>query len=166
MRYNINVMSMNGKRVRAAMAALILALSLLAGAQPVRAQNPLEPNIIPTLPDLPKPGGETLTRPECFEISSDAPFPVHGSFFSNRYTRPDGEVAQHRFNFRLETNQKQQVCSSGPFFEGRQLQLTLRTLVPMFSCRTGIYGPIRIHGRRNPNGRNEMWAECLIPREP
>lgn len=145
---------------------LLVIISAFTAPGTARAEDPLNPKITPVLPpDLPKLGGQILPKAACFKISSDAPFPLYGSFMTNRYVTPQSGEAQHRFNFRLATGQTQQICTEGPFFEGQQLDLTLRALVPMFSCRTAIYGTINMHGRKKPDGSNEMWADCLIPKE-
>jgi len=107
------------------------------------------------------PDGEVVADPLCFNIVSRAPFTVFGTLVSNIYTTDDGSKARHRSNFRLEEGQATQFCTYGPFYAGRKLELVLRTLIPVFSCKTALYKDIEISGRRKPEGGTEVWATCL-----
>lgn len=125
----------------------------------VRAQEvpPSIPNaIISAMPD-----GEVVTDPICFNVINNASYNVFGTFVTGVYTAEDGSKARHRSNFRLEPAQKSQFCTTGPFYEGRKLELVLRTLIPVFSCKTAITGDIQIYGRRKPEGGTDTWAVCL-----
>ena len=86
---------------------------------------------------------------------------VFGDVATNYFTRPDGIKTNHKSIFRLNSGYKVEFCSSGPFYEGQKLELTLRTLIPIFSCKTAISGNIIIDGRTLPEGGTETWAECL-----
>ena len=86
--------------------------------------------------------------PICFAVVNTADYSVNGSFTTEKFMRPDGVIASHRSNFRLrpagETadegrlSDRAEFCSYGPFFEGRMLILTLRSLFPIFECRTRV----------------------------
>jgi hypothetical protein len=116
---------------------------------------------------------EITQSPICFTVRNTADFKVYGSFVTDYYTREDGVRARHRSNFRLDENgakdpdkgfpsDRAEFCSYGPFYEGRQLELVLRTLVPIFSCKTSVeLGEIVIKGERKAEGGVKMWAECL-----
>ncbi len=115
---------------------------------------------------------EIVNEPICFILRNEAPYKVYGSFSTDYYTRADGVRARHRSNFRLEeagtTDEKEgypldaaEFCSYGPFYPDRKLDLTLRTLVPIFSCKTRIdQGDIIIQGHRKPEGGTETKALC------
>lgn len=118
-----------------------------------------------------QPAGEVVAEPICFVVRNEAPYTVYGSFVTELYTAPDGNQARHRSNFRLEAAGEKdengypadrgEFCSYGPFFEGRKLELTLRTLVPIFTCKTRIdAGEIVIQGRQLPEGGTETKALC------
>lgn len=124
-------------------------------------------------PGVAAPGGlDIVQEPLCFVVRSEAPYKVYGTFTTDYYTTPDGTKARHRSNFRLEEGgsvdpekgyptDRAEFCSYGPFLPGRMLHLTLRTLVPIFSCKTKIdQGEIVIKGYRKPEGGTETWAEC------
>lgn len=100
---------------------------------------------------------------------------IMGSFVTDLYTAPDGSQGRHRSNFRLQeagaTHEEEgypldraEFCSYGPFFEGRKLEFTIRTLFPVFSCQTNIEsGPITISSKPrqdDPMGGYDYSATC------
>lgn len=104
--------------------------------------------------------GEVISEPACFNIVNKAPYGVFGTFITNYYTADDGSRARHRSNFRLKTKEKAEFCTYGPFYDGQRLELVLRTLVPVFSCKTKIDEEIMIYGRRKAEGGTDTWAVC------
>lgn len=118
---------------------------------------------------------EITPDPICFIVKNTAPYKVYGSFVTDYYTMEDGSRRRHTSNFRLEaagdTDPKEgyptdraEFCSYGPFYPGRQLEMIIRTLVPIFSCKTSVeLGDIVIKGERKtgPQGGTKTWAECL-----
>lgn len=109
---------------------------------------------------LPGASGEILPAPQCFNIINRAPYTVVGSVSSNTYTTAEGTTARHRGNFHLKEKEMTEFCISGPFYEGRKVELVLRTLLPIFSCYTKIDQDIMIYGRRLPERGTETWAGC------
>ncbi len=118
-------------------------------------------------------GLDIVQEPLCFKVRNEAPYKVYGNFATERFTRPDGQVARHRSNFRLDEagakdaetglpSDQGEFCSYGPFIEGRKLELVLRTLFPVFSCQTKIdQGEIVITGYRKPEGGAVTEAKCF-----
>jgi hypothetical protein len=140
--------------------AVLLLLPAVAGAQDV-------PSIAPALPPVPGQAqpltgaeGEVSATQQCFNVINHAPYTVHGSFVSDTYVNDGGVTARHRANFRLEEGEMTNFCSTGPFYEGGRLELVLRTLVPIFSCKTRIDGDIVINGRKKAEGGTDTWAVC------
>jgi hypothetical protein len=126
------------------------------------AEAPAEPARPAASADLSAmPEGEILDQPICFNIINKAPYSVFGSFNTSTYTTDDGIKARHHSNFHLNEKQQAEFCTYGPFYEGRKLELVLRTLVPVFSCKTAVTGDIVIQGRRKPEGGTDTWAVCL-----
>ena len=108
-----------------------------------------------------EPDGEIVDKLICFNVVNKAPYTVTGTFSTDIYKTPEGIEAHHRANFRLEKEQKTNFCTEGPFYAGRKLDLVLRSLIPLFSCRTAITGDIIIYGRRKEEGGTDTWAACL-----
>lgn len=105
--------------------------------------------------------GEVLQEAQCFNLVNEAPYGVYGSIITNAYITEGGVKAHHRSNFTLKEGAQREFCTFGPFFEGRKVELTLRTLVPVFSCQTAITSDVVIKGKRKPEGGADTWAECL-----
>lgn len=115
---------------------------------------------------------EITDEPICFTIRNEAPYKVYGDVATDYFTTPEGTQARHTGTFRLEaagtvdkiTGYRKDItefCSSGPFYPGRQMALRLRTLIPIFSCKTSIeVGEIVIHGRFEDDGTTKTWATC------
>lgn len=144
MLFNAGMLPYN-MRMKILLFVLLSVLSL-----PVHAQEP-----------SPFPAGEILPEPLCFNIINQAPYGVYGTVSTDYYTTPDGEKKRYVSNFNLKAGEHVNFCASGPFFEGRKVDLVLRTIIPIFSCKTGVTGDVFIKGRRNAEGRAETWAECL-----
>ncbi len=103
-----------------------------------------------------------LDEPYCFNIVNEAPYAVRGSVATDYYEHEDGAKARHRSNFRLEPNAFQQVCSTGPFFEGWRLEIILRSLVPLDRCMTRIdMGDIRIIYETEGDGPTVTKLKCF-----
>lgn len=138
--------------------AILILLSLPARGQDSSVPLPQPPSPPPMVPNV---EGEVLDKPICFNVLNKAPYTVVGEFSTNIYKTKEGIEAKHRANFRLEAGKQTNFCSLGPFFAGRKLDLTLRSLIPLFSCRTAITGDIVIYGRRKDEGGTDTWAACL-----
>lgn len=116
---------------------------------------------------------DITSEPICFVVRNTADYKVYGSFVTDYFTAEDGTRARHSSNFRLEAKgtiheekgyplDAAEFCSYGPFFEGRKLDMVLRTLVPIFECRTSVeLGEIVIKGQRKADDSGvKTWAEC------
>ncbi len=115
---------------------------------------------------------DITASPICFTVRNEAPYRVYGDISTNYDTNAQGQKIRHNGSFRLEkagTTQakenyyldRSEFCSKGPFYQGRQLELTIRTLIPVFSCKTSIeLGEIIIKGKINDDGTTKTWAVC------
>lgn len=117
------------------------------------------------------PALDIVDEPICFIVRNEAPYKVYGSFITDYYVAEDGTRARHRSNFRLDEPgsmaedgtpaDRAEFCSFGPFLPDRKLELVIRTLVPIFDCKTRIdQGEIVIKGYRKPEGGTNTYAEC------
>ena len=118
---------------------------------------------------------DIVQDPICFALRNEADFRVYGKFSTDRYTRTDGVTTRHRSNFRLEKagtkdeetgayKDRSEYCTYGPFLPNRQLILTIRTLVPVFECKTRVDTRqeivIKAERKADDSGVN-TWAECF-----
>lgn len=113
-------------------------------------------------------------EPICFTVRNQATFSVIGMISTDYFTRPDGIRTRHRSNFRFQPagsidkktgkpKDRQDFCTSGPFFPDRKMEIQLKTLIPVFTCKTRIdQGEIIIEGRRRADDSGvEMAAVCF-----
>ena len=105
--------------------------------------------------------GEVLSSPQCFRVVNQAPYTITGSLYTNYYVNKNRQRARHTSNFRLEKGKSQPFCTYGPFYEGQKLDFVLRTMVPIFSCRTKVNGDIYVMGKELEGGGTKSWAACL-----
>jgi hypothetical protein len=101
--------------------------------------------------------------PTCFEIKNTAPYTVFGEVSTAEDQNDQGQVITHRAVFRLKEGETEPVCSTGPFFERTRLRITLRTIFPIFECKTMVYqdAEILIRGEIKRDGTTETWIDCL-----
>lgn len=105
---------------------------------------------------------QTTENPYCFKVKNTAEWTILGDVSTDYFTAPDGQRGRHRANFRLGPGEEKEMCSYGPFYPDFKQDLTLRTIVPIFSCRTRIdRGDIIVKGEIGPDGKSKTWAECL-----
>jgi hypothetical protein len=106
-------------------------------------------------------GAQEITPyPICTQIINEADYAVRGTLSTARGETPEGEPILHSSNFRLLPGERQDICSSGPFYEGQRLELTLRTVIPVFECRTALTASIIIESAIMDNGERKTWASC------
>lgn len=115
---------------------------------------------------------DIVKDPICFLVRNSADFTMYGNFGTDYYTDPAGTLARHRSNFRLEAagsineegypTDRAEFCSYGPFYPGRKLNLQIRTLFPVFSCKTRIdQGEIVLRAKRKPSDNGyDYYADC------
>ena len=127
---------------------------------------------VPTHGQAQSADGEVTAQPVCFVLRNAADRQVNGSVVTNFYTRADGIRARHRNNFRLQARRtrspetgnftdRAEFCSRGPFYPGRKVEVILRTLVPVFRCKTNIErGEIVIRSETRADDSVKLWAEC------
>lgn len=116
------------------------------------------------------------TQPICFNVINDSEHRVYGEIATDYITRDDGQKIHHTGSFRLEAAgtrheekghflDRAEFCSSGPFFPQRQLELVIRTLIPVFSCKfTPELGDVIIQSATvDQDGIpvTKRWANCL-----
>lgn len=102
-------------------------------------------------------------RPYCADIRNDTGSYIFASVRTEYGTTKTGEKKRHESSFRLEAGQTQRACATGPFFPGYQVELMLKTMIPVFTCKTVLQGTISITSKRDENDRNRYSATCVSP---
>ena len=115
---------------------------------------------------------DIVSDPICFVVRNSADFKMYGNLGTDYFTRPDGIKARHRSNFQLSAagsyddegypSDRAEFCSYGPFYPERKLELTIRTLFPVFSCKTRLdQGEIVLRATRKADDSGyDYFADC------
>ena len=110
---------------------------------------------------------EYLDQPICFTVKNYANYMILGDVSTDWDVTAGGEPIRHRANFRLQASGEEgdsyPMCTTGPLYEGGQIHLRLRTLFPVFECKTMIWQgmELEIHGKRKADDSGvETWAVC------
>lgn len=98
--------------------------------------------------------------PICSTIKNMAPYSVRGTITTDYDIWPNGKIGRHQSNFRLKPKEITEFCTTGPFYEGGRIDFSIRTLIPIFSCKTKIDKPIIIIGTKKINGGYNTKAVC------
>ncbi len=129
-----------------------------------------------TISPIPSKAQEITTQPICFTIRNNANHRVYGEIATDKITDQSGQTIHHTGSFRLEAAgtlhpeknypmDMAEFCSSGPFYPNRQLEFTIRTLIPIFSCKISAeLGEIVIQSKKYEKDGIEItktWANCL-----
>jgi hypothetical protein len=104
--------------------------------------------------------GEITTQPICGKLVNRSEQTIMGTIATKSQKLPSGDMAAHQENFKLLSGEERELCTTGPFFEGRRLELTLRTLIPLFSCYTKIDRTIYLDAKPDETGFKKLSATC------
>ena len=103
--------------------------------------------------------GEILKQPICNWLTNRSDQTIMGFIATASQKVASGDEVKHRENFRLDAGERKQFCAAGPFYEGQRLELTIRTLIPLFSCKTKIDREIFLDAKPEP-GFTKLSATC------
>ena len=77
------------------------------------------------------------------------------------YLREDGSRDYHETILRIEGGKDREICAKGPFYPDYKVDLILKSLFPLFDCRTKLQGEIPIREKMDQRGNREFYAVCL-----
>lgn len=117
---------------------------------------------IPAYAQIPsrQPAGEITTQPMCGKLVNRSAQTIMGTIATKSQKLSSGDMVAHQENFKLLSGEERELCTTGPFFEGRRLELTLRTLIPLFSCYTKIDRTIYLDAKPDETGFKKLSATC------
>lgn len=105
---------------------------------------------------------EHLNGPYCSDLVNRSQVKIYGKIRTNSLTRKDGTVVSHEANFAIPPGDKWKVCSEGPFFQGKRIELTIVTLLPVFKCKTKLGVPIFLMANPKIDDDGYTWsATCF-----
>lgn len=96
----------------------------------------------------------------CGIIHNKTDVRVRGSIATDKVENADGIMVSHTHNFVLDAGNYISVCSEGPFFEGQRLELKIRTLFPVFTCKTRLGQQIDITFEEDETRTKKWDATC------
>jgi hypothetical protein len=118
---------------------------------------------IPAYAQMPsrEPAGEITSSPICGKLKNRSEQTIMGTMATKSQKIASGDLVAHQENFKLKAGEEREFCAAGPFFEGRRLELTLRTVIPLFSCYTKIDREIFLDAKPDkPGGFKKLSATC------
>lgn len=104
--------------------------------------------------------GEVLSSPICSALINRSDQTIMGMIATASQKIASGDMVKHRQNFRLSAGERMEFCSAGPFYEGRRIELVIRTLIPLFSCKTTLNKEIYLDSTPQPGGFRKLSATC------
>ena len=112
------------------------------------------------MPPLGGKEGEITSQPICTYLTNRSDQTILGTISTAAQTLPSGDSVRHRDNFRLAAGERKQICTTGPFYEGRRLEIVLKTLLPLFDCKTRIDREIFLDATLQESGFKKLSATC------
>ena len=104
--------------------------------------------------------GEILDTPICSKLINRSDQAIMGTLLTAAQTLESGDSVRHRDNFKLAAGAEKDFCVAGPFYEGRRVEIILRTVIPLFTCRTKLDSPIYLDVMEDENGIRKLSATC------
>lgn len=104
--------------------------------------------------------GEILSKPICSALVNGSDVAIQGTLSTATQILKNGDPARHRDNFKLQPGERKEFCASGPFFEGRRLELVIRTMIPLFECKTKIDREIVLKSAKEDDDIRKYSANC------
>jgi len=104
--------------------------------------------------------GEVTPFNECATLRNMSGQTIMGVVRTAPFKSTTGNVQRHEGTFRLEAEETAQVCSQGPFYDGYKVELTIRTIIPLFTCKTRLSGDIYLRKTETKEGITKLYADC------
>ncbi len=104
--------------------------------------------------------GEITPFRECATLRNMSDQSMMGVIRTAPFKTTTGSVQRHEGAFRLEPDETAEVCSTGPFYEGYKVELIIRTIIPLFTCKTRLSGDIYLRKTETKDGITKLYAEC------
>ncbi len=133
-------------RILLSLALLLIAAPALAQPAPISLTSGKE--------------GEIIKQPICTYLTNRSDQTIMGTISTAAQTIPSGDKVKHRDNFTLKSGERRQFCAAGPFYEGQRLEIMLRTIIPLFTCKTKINQEIFLDAKEDENGFKKLSATC------
>lgn len=104
--------------------------------------------------------GEVTPFEECANLRNMTDQTIMGVVRTAPFKATTGNVQRHEGSFRLEPDEMATICSKGPFYDGYRVELVIRTIIPLFTCKTRLSGEIYLRKTESKEGITKLYAEC------
>lgn len=99
--------------------------------------------------------------PYCALIKNETKDEMIVQIRTDYYLRDDGTRDYHETILRIDAGKDREICAKGPFYPDYKVDLILKSLFPLFDCRTKLQGEIPLRERKLANGDREFYAVCV-----
>lgn len=99
-------------------------------------------------------------QPLCVTLYNNSENEILGHIETASYTDLENNISQHISGFKIAPMQRQDFCSTGPFFEGYKLRLVLKTSMPLYSCLIETGREITMSSERDETSGWILSADC------
>ncbi|MDY0029531.1 MAG: hypothetical protein RBR86_06275 [Pseudobdellovibrionaceae bacterium] len=97
---------------------------------------------------------------ECANLRNMTNQTIMGVVRTAPFKKTTGEPQRHEGAFRLEPDETATICSKGPFYDGYRVELVIRTIIPLFTCKTRLSGDIYLRKTESRDGITKLYADC------
>ena len=100
-------------------------------------------------------------QPKCAVIRNETKDKTFVAIRTDFYTKPDGARSYYEEIMHLKPDEERQVCAKGPFYDGYKVNLIIKSLFPLFDCKTKLEGTIPVREKPTPSGGRDFYAVCV-----
>lgn len=98
--------------------------------------------------------------PQCAQIKNETKDDALVEIRTDYYLHENGAKDYYETILRLKPDESREVCAKGPFYPDYKVNLTIKSLFPLFDCRTKLTGEIPIRERKAAGGGRDFYAVC------
>lgn len=81
-------------------------------------------------------------------------------FRTDYYLREDGGRDYYETLLRIEAGKEREICAKGPFYPDYKVDLIVKSLFPLYDCRTKLQGEIPIREKQGQGEERSFYAVC------
>ena len=100
----------------------------------------------------------------CIKVTNASLYTISGDFVSDKYEK-DSEwgktMVSNRYKFKIKKNETQNICPSGPYFEGPSIEFVIRRAWPVFRCKALLGQDLTVTSKVNSDGGEKFSANCF-----
>jgi len=100
-------------------------------------------------------------RPHCAVLKNESKGTAFVAIRTDFYTAPDGSRSYYEEVIHLKEGQEREICAKGPFLPDYKVTLIVKSLFPLYECKTKLTGTIPIRERPDKEGGRDVYAVCV-----